>query len=116
MIVRYEMPVCDANMHQAVKDILAEMNEHNNEYPGLERTVMDIKSWSVGDCVEDTDDVFWQVVIYEKITDLFYIYDISDSWYFDTRKVDVRRTIISRSDMQDYMTKVVAMVGNKEVA
>ena len=87
MMYKYDMPVSDANMHAAVKEIIADMEAHNKEYPGLLRKVTYIHSWSLGDESGDTTADFWQVVIYEKTTNLFYVYQICDDWDFAGRKV-----------------------------
>lgn len=88
MMYKYEMPVCEANMHAAVKEIIADMEAHNKEYPALMRKVVYMHSWSLGDESGETSSDFWQVVIYEKMTDLFYVHQICDDWDFGGRKVE----------------------------
>lgn len=108
MMYKYEMPVCEANMHAAVKEIIAEMKEHNEKYPALMRKVVCVKSWSHGTPDGETDDETWQVVIYERMTELFYIYKITDDWYFDTRKVEQQMLTFSKDEMLGFMGEALA--------
>ena len=98
MIEIYEMPVSKANMTDEVLNIFDELAAHNRQYNNTQECVQ-VRSWSVGTPDSETSDHYWKVVIYDRLGELFYVYQLHYYWEFDKTKCDKSLVTLSRSDM-----------------
>ena len=98
----YEMPVSKANMTDEVLNIFDEMAANNRQYNDSQECVQ-VRSWSVGTPDGETSDNYWKVVIYDRLGELFYIYQLHYYWYFDTTKCDKSLVTLTRDDMLTFL-------------
>jgi len=98
----YEMPVSKANMTDEVLNIFDEMAANNRQYNNTQECVQ-IRSWSVGTPDGDTSDHYWKVVIYDRLGELFYVYQLHYYWEFDTTKCNKSLVTLTRDDMLSFL-------------
>lgn len=107
-MMTYEMPVCRENMPKEVLDILDDMAANNRQYHDSQK-VMEIRSWSLGEPDGDIVSDFWQVTIYDRLSELFHIYKLFYYWEFDLTKCDKSYVTISRDDMLMFVGNTQAL-------
>ena len=115
MITYYEMPVCRDNMTAEVKEILAEMDAQNKEYSGSQK-VVEIRSWSPGTPDGETVADYWRVVIYDRLSKLFFIHQLNYYWEFGITKCDKKMIYMSKDDMLACLGEAVAFKAKKGAA
>jgi len=108
MMMTYEMPVCRENMPKEVLDILDDMAANNRQYDDSQKVVQ-IRSWSLGSPDGETVSDYWQVVIYDRLTELFHIYELHYYVEFDAHKCDKSYVIVSRDDMLTFLGNTQAL-------
>ena len=108
MMMTYEMPVCRENMPKEVLDILDDMAAHNKEHRDSLK-VMEIRSWSLGEPDGEIISDFWQVTIYDRLSELFFIHRLHFYWEFDLTKCDKCFVTISRDDMLTFVGNTQAL-------
>jgi hypothetical protein len=101
------MPVCRENMPTEVNEILAEMDAHNKEFRNA-RKLVQVRSWSLGEPDGELVSDYWQVTIYDRLVEAFYIYKLHYYWEFDLTKCDRTFITISRDDMLVFLGDAIA--------
>jgi hypothetical protein len=107
-MMTYEMPVDKAMMPKEVLDILDDMAAHNRAYDGTQK-LMEVRSWSLGEPDGEIVSDYWQVTIYDRLSELFYIYNLHYYWEFDLTKCDKSYVTISRDDMLTFLGNTQAL-------
>jgi hypothetical protein len=107
-MMTYEMPVDKSMMPKEVLDILDDMAANNRQYHDSQK-LMEVRSWSLGEPDGEIVSDFWQVTIYDRLSELFFIHRLHYYWEFDLTKCDKCYVTISRDDMLTFVGNTQAL-------
>lgn len=107
-MMTYEMPVDKSMMPKEVLDILDNMAANNRQYHDSQK-LMEVRSWSLGEPDGEIVSDFWQVTIYDRLSELFFIHRLHYYWDFGPTKCDKCYVTISRDDMLTFVGNTQAL-------
>ena len=110
----YEGSFSKESAPKEIKELFADMEAHNKEYPSLARKVVNLKTWASGLPDGFTTDEYYRIIIYERVTDLFYLYQFHYYWEFDLTKLHKTFIILSRDEVMMFVGEALAMKDNKQ--
>ena len=97
-----------------IKELFADMEAHNKEWPSLARKVVNLKTWASGLPDGFTTDEYYRIIIYERVTDLFYLYQFHYYWEFDLTKLHKEFITLSRDEVMTFVGEALAMKDKKQ--